>query len=60
MVETEYTVHFKDTRTGKELDGMRFGSLGELFRFKSDRPELVQLRMYSRTYSRGEGHLYLV
>lgn len=60
MVQKEYTVYFKDARTGKELEPMRFDSLGELFRFNSDRRgELVQVRMTERTFSTGHGHLYL-
>ena len=61
MVATEYTVTFKDARTGKELPKMRFDSLEELFQFNSDhRGELVQVRMESHTYSYGKGYLYKV
>ena len=60
MIKTEYTVYFKDIRTGKELQGMRFDSLGELFRFNSDRcGELAQIRMTYREYAYGKGYLYL-
>lgn len=60
-VETEYTVNFKDVWTGRMLAPMRFGSLGELFRFNADRRgELVQVSMTSRTYSVGHGVFYKV
>jgi hypothetical protein len=60
-MKIEYIVFFKDIRTGKELAGMRFDSLGELFRFNSDhRDELIQLRMTSRVYAYGTGCFFKV